>query len=692
MLRLVSVLLAAALQSDAERIPRWVERLGADFLEDRRAAAASLKAAGPAAHEVLLGALGSADFRVRRAALELLAPHALPRIREKAAELFRTDEDAEVRRAAFAALRVLGAGAEAELLEALKSPAAEFRRGAVESLEPLRSPRAAKPLAALFGVETEKGIKELAFKALVGLGAAAEDFLVKCLASAEPKERREAMAALKDVSSPAVLKGVGELFSQGLDEDLLEPAADYLRRSGTAAEGYFAAGLGSPKEGVRLHSLRGLQGLGSRRELARTGALLLEDPAKAVRDAAAERLGALEGPEAEAALVRGLEAKDAATVAAALRRLGDRGAEGCRADVSKRFRSEKDPAVREAAFHYFRKLGLRAEAELLEILSGDERALRIQASAALAEAGSEAAVPKLIEALTELDPELKRAMEAALARLGSKALGAVREAVRSGRLREKVAESIAAKAVQGEVERALDAALSADGEPGYYPGMFRDLEALGRETVAPVLVRMVRESGYAFTRPEGRSRVDGYAERIQELAVMALGDLGGPSAREPLRALLKETRPWSSVQFLHEEAVASLHRLGDPQALEDYEKATSARVDACLSRPEGKSEARALLIGLGSVRSRAGKPAAASEAYHRALAIADVGDATAALYNLACLSAKTGDRAAALEWLARAVAAGYRDADWMRRDRDLDAVRDEPAFRTLLDGLSGSRK
>jgi HEAT repeat protein len=689
---IVAVLLRLLSQSDADRIPRWVEQLGADFLEDRRAAAASLKAAGPAAHDALLGALGSADFRVRRAALELLAPHALPRIRGRAAELFRADEDMEVRQAAFQSLRALGAEAEAELLEALKSPVAEFRRGAVESLEPLRSPRAAKPLAALFEAENEKGVKELAFKALLGLGAAAEDFLVKCLASAEPKERREAMAALKDVKSPAVLKGVGTLFSQGLDEDLLEPAAEYLKRSGPQAEGSFAAGLGSPREGVRLHSLRGLQGLGSRRELARTGVLLLEDPARAIREAAAERLGSLEGPEAEAALVRGLEAKDAATAAAVLRKLGDRGAAGCRDDVTKRFRAEKDPAVREAAFHYYRKLGLRAEAELLELLSGDDRGFRIQASAALAEAGSEAAVPKLIAALEELDPELKQASESALARLGPKALGAIREAVKAGRLREKVAESIAARAAQGEVERALDAALSADGEPGYYPGVFRDLESLGRETAVPILVRMIRESRYAFTRPEVRSKVDGYAERIQELAVMALGDLGGPEAREPLRALLRETRPWSSSHLLHEEAVASLHRLGDPLALETYEKATAARIEACLSRPEGKSEARALLIGLGSVRSRAGKPAAASEAYRRALEIADVGDTTAALYNLACLSAKAGDKAAALDWLSKAVAAGFRDADWMRRDRDLDAVREDPAFRTLLDGLTGGRK
>lgn len=53
-------------------------------------------------------------------------------------------------------------------------------------------------------------------------------------------------------------------------------------------------------------------------------------------------------------------------------------------------------------------------------------------------------------------------------------------------------------------------------------------------------------------------------------------------------------------------------------------------------------------------------------------------------YNLACSYAllKKGDQA--LKTLRRAIELGYRDFRYMREDRDLDYVRDDPRFRQLL--------
>ena len=53
-------------------------------------------------------------------------------------------------------------------------------------------------------------------------------------------------------------------------------------------------------------------------------------------------------------------------------------------------------------------------------------------------------------------------------------------------------------------------------------------------------------------------------------------------------------------------------------------------------------------------------------------------------YNLACSYAllKRGEQA--LKILRRAVELGYRDFRYMREDRDLDAVRNDPRFRQLL--------
>jgi hypothetical protein len=79
------------------------------------------------------------------------------------------------------------------------------------------------------------------------------------------------------------------------------------------------------------------------------------------------------------------------------------------------------------------------------------------------------------------------------------------------------------------------------------------------------------------------------------------------------------------------------------------------------------------------------------------------------LYNAACYRAVTAAviRAAdtssvgaqqadaeadrALAWLTRAIAAGYKDAAHLKQDKDLDALRDRPAFTKLVTRLEGIR-
>ena len=55
-----------------------------------------------------------------------------------------------------------------------------------------------------------------------------------------------------------------------------------------------------------------------------------------------------------------------------------------------------------------------------------------------------------------------------------------------------------------------------------------------------------------------------------------------------------------------------------------------------------------------------------------------------ALYNLACLSALDRKPSEAVEWLGKAVRAGFRDREWIRRDKDLDGIRGEAGYKALL--------
>jgi len=54
-------------------------------------------------------------------------------------------------------------------------------------------------------------------------------------------------------------------------------------------------------------------------------------------------------------------------------------------------------------------------------------------------------------------------------------------------------------------------------------------------------------------------------------------------------------------------------------------------------------------------------------------------------YNLACDYALMGRRDDALQALTKAVRQGYRDFDWMLADEDLQSLRQDPAFRRLIE-------
>jgi adenylate cyclase len=57
------------------------------------------------------------------------------------------------------------------------------------------------------------------------------------------------------------------------------------------------------------------------------------------------------------------------------------------------------------------------------------------------------------------------------------------------------------------------------------------------------------------------------------------------------------------------------------------------------------------------------------------------------LYNVACFFAKKGDNDRAIELLERAVTNGWGDRAWLETDSDLDSLRTDPRFKSLLDRI-----
>lgn len=96
-------------------------------------------------------------------------------------------------------------------------------------------------------------------------------------------------------------------------------------------------------------------------------------------------------------------------------------------------------------------------------------------------------------------------------------------------------------------------------------------------------------------------------------------------------------------------------------------------------------DVRALLLGAGSL-ILLGELDRAEHWMQRALTIDP--DDSVSLYNVACNYASMGRIDEALAYLERAIEKGTVSSDWMRNDRDLDNVRDDPMYEALLSRVS----
>ena len=133
----------------------------------------------------------------------------------------------------------------------------------------------------------------------------------------------------------------------------------------------------------------------------------------------------------------------------------------------------------------------------------------------------------------------------------------------SGRVRKTAAEAIEANYNRIQVERLLEAQLGDDESTGFFEGQFKDLEAFGRDKAVPVLIRILAERTYAFRHAERHDRSDAFRGTMKELAVMALGELGGEGALPALKAFANDEAQIGLSRRIREETLVALHRQGE---------------------------------------------------------------------------------------------------------------------------------
>jgi tetratricopeptide (TPR) repeat protein len=185
---------------------------------------------------------------------------------------------------------------------------------------------------------------------------------------------------------------------------------------------------------------------------------------------------------------------------------------------------------------------------------------------------------------------------------------------------------------------------------------------------------------------------------MKELAVMALGELGGDGALPALKSFWADESQMRLSRRVREETLVALHRQGEKAPLESHLKDSRAEADKLLKAEttDFKEEGIDRLFSLGLLFTRLKRYAEAAAVYHELIAAVDQykldkareANLFTTYYNLACLSALGGDRAKAVEWLEKAVRAGFTDRAWIRKDRDLDSIRGEAGYKKILENDS----
>ena len=244
------------------------------------------------------------------------------------------------------------------------------------------------------------------------------------------------------------------------------------------------------------------------------------------------------------------------------------------------------------------------------------------------------------------------------------------------------------------MERLLEAQIADEDTAGFSEDQFKDLAAYGREKVVPVLIEILLNRSYEFSRMGRRENPASFKAVMKELSVMALGELGGAGALQALEALVSDDVWINGSQRLHEETIVAMHRLGKTQPLEDRLLEIRELADTVLKTEstELKEDACEQLFSLGLLLTRLKRRGEASKVFQEIISVIEKHKLDqvrekllpSVSYNLACLSALNGDRRKAIQWLEKAVRAGFTDRAWIRADRDLDSIRNEEGYQKLL--------
>ncbi len=312
---------------------------------------------------------------------------------------------------------------------------------------------------------------------------------------------------------------------------------------------------------------------------------------------------------------------------------------------------------------------------LQETLRSKNSQLRMGAVGALGQMKRPAAIPHILNMLTDSNLTVRRAAAKAIERYGVKIFNDIDKLVASGKLSEtSIPDHVTARIYQsilrklfGEIDRG-----------GHYPGQYEKIVKLGTRAVPGLLYLLDR----SLIRP---LIVNGGSAAVIE----ALSELKDDRVIKRLKSL------WDQTQA----QLAELRKVGRTPRVDNWIRMLESRKDslavalAILGVKEPFNEMVKPL--LEQAKKTTGVYARLALFYHRAAdydesqkwyrrAAKASGSNPVMHYNLACALAMGKKLDEAVEALKTAIEKGYQNFGWMMKDRELDPIRQKPAYLELL--------
>jgi tetratricopeptide (TPR) repeat protein len=304
------------------------------------------------------------------------------------------------------------------------------------------------------------------------------------------------------------------------------------------------------------------------------------------------------------------------------------------------------------------KLKEKAVSALIAALKSEDFRVRAGAAEVLGFIGSEDAAGELVKLLKDGDTTVREEARKALARIGPAAMKYIAEAMKDAPESErKQFESTVVTLIQ----KILQGLICKDGSSGSYPGQLDAVVKIGTAAV-PALKSIITESE---------------AGLLKHLAIAALGEIGDKSVVPFLEEVYKNDAN------LRDEAAVVLFQLGKDSCAKDRIKEYNQQL---LNSPD---DARPH-YGLAHLYYKLGKLDESEAEYKETIRLNPSNHIH--YYNFACLLATRNKKEEAIEMLKKAIESGYNSLEWIERDKELDNIRNEEKFKSIIKEKFGEQK